>query len=159
MKKVILLIAILLVFSVSTSQAFFMIADPITTEGAANVKVPVHNNSGTALDEGDVVVWDVGSSTGDNDLYVTTTTTADTGLVAGVVSQGGIAVGDQGSIVVYGLAQCDIVDPGPAAGALLCTSGTAGGGTGCSTAALESMAYAITSSSAGTQVNCFVGVK
>ena len=153
-----ILVAVLLVFAVTGAQAYFTIADPKTTEGAANVKVPVYNNSGGALDEGDVVVWDIVSSTGDNDLYVTTTTTANTGLVAGVVSQGGIASASSGSIVVYGLAQCDLAPPGSAGGGLLCTSATAGAGANCTAVTDEPQAYAIASAgiAGNAQGNCFV---
>lgn len=159
MKKVIiLLVVLLLTVAVTGAQAFFMIADPLTTEGAAKVVIPVYNNSGGALDEGDVVVWDIGSSTGDNDLYVTTTTTAATGLVAGVVTKGGIGAGSSGSIVVYGMAECDHVEGG--AGTQLCTSTTAGAGGICSTTALESMSYAIVSALGSSgQSKCFVGGK
>jgi len=157
MKKILSLVAILVLGIATVSYAFFGAADPKTTDGAANVKIPVYNNSGSALDEGDVVVWDIGSSTGDNDLYVTTTTTANTGLVAGVVSEAGIAAASNGSIIVYGLAKCDLVD-GVAAGGLICTGTTAGGGDGCDAVTDEPQAYAITSEagSAAAQVKCFV---
>jgi hypothetical protein len=156
MKKLfIVLVAVLLVGSVTVAQAYFGIADPKTTEGAANVKVPVYNNSGGALDEGDVVVWQIGSSTGDNDLYVTTTVTANTGLVAGVVAQGGIASASSGVIIVYGLAQCDVTVA--AAGTLLCTSAVAGSGGLCTAPTDEPQAYAITSTTGSkAQVDCFV---
>jgi hypothetical protein len=156
MKKLfIILVAVLLVGSVTVAQAYFGIADPKTTEGAANVKIPVYNNSGSALDEGDVVIWQVGSSTGDNDLYVTTTSTANTGLVAGVVAQGGIASASSGVIIVYGLAQCDVL--AAPAGTILCASGTAGAGYGCGELADEAQAYAVANEVGnGTQVECFV---
>jgi len=161
MKKLFVLIAILLICAVPYAQAFFTIADPFTTDGAANVKVPVYNNSGGALTEGAVVVWQIGSSTGDNDLYVTTTTTADTALVAGVVAQGGIASASSGAIVVYGMAQCDTGANSVGDGGQLCTSTQAGTGANCSTAANESFSYAITSAAIGSnsQGNCFVGGK
>ena len=161
MKKLFILIAILLICSVSTSQAFFTIADPQNAELGANVKIPVYNFSSSALGEGDVVVWDVGNSTGDNDLYVNTTTTASTALVAGVVSQGGIAAKSAGSIIVYGLAQCDVGVSGAAAGSILCSGTVAGDGLLCSSTANESFGYAITSEAIGRngQGKCFVGGK
>lgn len=159
MRKILFLLVALLFVSVGNAQAWFA-ADARTTEGAASVKIPVYNNSGSALDEGDVVVWDIGSSTGDNDLYVTTTTTADTGLVAGVVGSGGIASASVGSIIVYGLAQCDVGSGGIAAGGLLCSASTAvGDGDGCASATGEA-SYAI-AGIAGTsdQIECIVRIK
>ncbi len=156
MKKVfIVLVSILCVCSVA--HAYFMIGDPRKTDAAANIKIPVFNNSGVALDTGDVVIWDVGSSTGDNDLYVTTTTTSNTGLVAGVVSSA-IGISSSGSIIVYGFAECDI-DSTPRGnvvnGTILCTSGTAGDGEPCLD---DNQSYAIANATiaAGAQGNCFV---
>lgn len=149
----IVLVSILSICSVTTAQAYFMIADPKSSNGAARVKVPVYNNSGSALDTGDVVIWDVGSSTGDNDLYVTTTTTANTGLVAGVVDSA-IGAASVGFIVTYGFAECDIANT-VLNGTLICTGITAGSGRPCVD---TSQAYAIanaTIASAG-QGNCFV---
>jgi len=158
MKKFLIVLAVLLlVCSVTTAQAYFKIADPKAADGASNVKIPVYNNSGGALDVGDVVVWQIGSATGDDDLYVTTTTTANTGLVAGVVGQT-IATASVGSVITYGFAECDIdtAPLGPVVdGTLLCTSGVAGAGEPCSD---MSQAYAIANATiaAGAQGNCFV---
>lgn len=159
MKKYLsLLFAVLLVGAVSyQAQAHTIAADAKTTEGAAYHVWPVYNNSGSTLDEGDVVVWDIGSSTGDNDLYVTTTTTADTGIVAGVVTSGGIGVASSGDIIIYGLSQCDIGSVGVSAGGLICTSSTAVGDGDACAATDGSGAYAI-AGIAGTsaQIECFV---
>ena len=154
-KVLIVLVAFLLICSVTNVQAYFKIADPATADGAGNIKIPVYNNSGSALDVGDVVIWDIGEATGDDDLYVTTTTTANTGLVAGVVSAA-IASASTGSIITYGLAECDIGSATiTGAGIPLCTSGTEGNGTNCTDA---SQAYAISSAAiaANAQGNCFV---
>ena len=160
MKKLFIVLALVLFAAVTTVHAFYGAADPRTTDGAAYVTVSVYNNSGSDLDEGDVVVWQVGSATGDNDLYVTTTTTADTGLVAGVVMKDGIATASVGDIIVYGLAQCDIESTplGQVAnGALLCTAGTVGDGEPCIVSD-NSQAYAIANAAiaAGAQGSCFV---
>lgn len=161
MRKLLLVLVALLFVSVGNAQAWFA-ADARTTEGAANIKIPVYNNSGSALDEGDVVVWDIGSSTGDNDLYVTTTTTADTGLVAGVVAPGGIAAASVGSIIVYGLAQCDVGSLGVAAGGTICTASTAAGdGDYCANAGTAgNNSYAIAGiTGTSDQIECIVTVR
>lgn len=128
-------------------------------DGPMTITVPVYNNSGSILDAGDVVVWDIGSSTGDNDNYVTTTTTGDTVLVAGVVYPADISTGDTGSIAIFGVVDCDVNAFGAVpAGTPLCTSTTAGAGRACINSA-DSKAYghataAISVSSSG---KCFVG--
>src|SRR3990167_6535385 len=120
MRKLFLILVALLFVSVGNADAWF-VANPRDTAGGANVRIPVYNNSGADLDEGDVVVWDLGSATGDDDLYITTTTTADTGLVAGVIASA-CTTGSDCSLIVYGLAQCDVGAAGIAAGGILCTS-------------------------------------
>lgn len=100
-------------------------------DGPAVWTVPVYNNSGSTLDVGDVVVWDIGSSTGDDDNYVTTTTTADTALVAGVVYRNDIAAGDTGTIVVHGVVDVDVLAGLQSAGGIACTSATAGSARNC----------------------------
>lgn len=130
MRKIIALLVTLLLVSVGNAQAWFA-ADARTTEGAANVLIPVYNNSGGTLDAGDVVVADFDASTGDNDLYVTTTTTADTGLVIGVVWPADIAATAVGSVVVYGFAECDVDAGGIGEASTLCTGTTAGTGGVC----------------------------
>lgn len=159
MKKLFSIIfALLLVVSitgvVSAHQATY---DPQTTSGGAYISVPVYNNSGSSMDPGMVVVWDVDASTGDNDVYVTTTTTADTGLVAGVIWPSTIAASSSGSMVIWGLAECNLSTSGAGEATPLCTSTTAGGGDMCASGAGPGM-YAITSTSgvASAQVGCFV---
>jgi hypothetical protein len=160
MKKYIgLFVAVLLLGSVTYSYSHSILADPKTTDGAAYQVTPIYNNSGAALDAGDVVVWDIGNSTGDNDLYVTTTTTADTGIVAGVVLSA-IGIASEGSAVVWGFAQCDIGAQGVGDGGPICTSATTGGGDMCSDAN-GGQAYAIASAAgaSGAQIECFVHVR
>lgn len=84
----------------------------------------VYNNASADLDAGDVVIWDIDSSTGDNDMYVTTTTTQGTGPVAGVVLNA-ITDGDVGTIVVYGVTTVD-TDPTAGVGAVGIPMGTSG---------------------------------
>ena len=76
----------------------------VDTKAGPSVELEgVYNNSGGTLAVGSVVVWDIVSSTGDNDNYVTTTTTAGTYIVAGVVYPNAIATGDSGQIAVRGV--------------------------------------------------------
>ena len=105
MKKLFLFL-LLSIFVASGVQASPYAYDP--TNGPSALIVPVYNNSGGALDEGDVVVWDTDASSGDDDFYVTTTTTADTDLVAGVVASGGCATASTCNLVIWGIAQCDV---------------------------------------------------
>ena len=120
-----------------------------------NILVPVFNNAGATIDAGDVVVWQIGSSTGNDDAYVTTTTTSDTGIVAGVVWPAGISDQSVGSIAIWGKVQCDIAGTGVGVNGPLCTSGTAGGGQAC---ADNAIAYGVATvdAGAGTQADCFV---
>lgn len=65
--------------------------------------VNVYNNSGSALTSGAVVVWDTSATAGSTlGSYVTTTTTADNDLAAGVVFDDSIAASSSGRIVVWG---------------------------------------------------------
>ena len=102
-------------------------------EGGPNLWLEsVYNNAGATLDVGDVVIWDVDASTGDNDNWVTTTTTADTYQVAGVVYPADIAAGASGSIAIKGPVQVDAIAShlGVVKG-LACTSTTAGSAKDC----------------------------
>jgi len=156
-KFIILTLAIL--FTAGIAYGHTVAIDPKT--GAPSVTIPVYNNSSSTIDAGDVVIWDIDDSTGDNDAYVNTTTTASTGMIAGVVYPADIGAASVGSILIYGVTSCDIV---AAAGVIavdapLCTSGTAGAGTQCE---LTEPTYAHTvtaTTSGGTTVNCFVNVQ
>lgn len=156
MRKLFLVLVALLVVSVGNAQAWFA-ADAKTTDGAASVKIPVYNNSGATLDAGDVVIANFSASTGDNDLYVTTSTTADTGIVVGVVWPADIASTDVGSVVVYGFAECDVNIGGISVDGPICTSTTAGSGKAC-TSATAGYRYAVSNVAGGAngQVSCFV---
>jgi len=129
--RLFLLSALLVVSMAGAVMAQTIACDPVA--GPCFEAQAVFNNSGNTLDVGDVVVWDIGSSTGDNDNYVTTTTTATTGLVAGVVYPVAIATASAGSIVTYGQVTVDATTDGtaPVAGGYICTSGTAGAARTC----------------------------
>ena len=155
-KYLISLLSLLLVTGVAFGASIPSGVNP--KEGPEIWLTEVYNNSGTALDAGDVVVWDIGSSTGDNDNYVTTTTTKDTALVAGVVYPAGIAASASGSIAIRGVVDCDLLAAqDAAAGSFICTSGTAGDGKVCQTA---TNSYAITTGTqSGNSIACFVKVR
>lgn len=137
----------------SAAYAHNLAYDP--TNGPAAIHVPAYNNSGSALDQGDVVIWDIDASTGDDDFYVTTTTTAETSLVAGVVGSGGCAAASSCSIVVWGIAQCDTDAGGVGEMGPLCTSSTAGAGQACTN---SDAAYGIASVAVvgAGQDDCFI---
>ena len=130
MKRLFLLAAVLML-AANTSYAQTIACDPVN--GPCFEAQSVFNNASGALDVGDVVIWDVDASTGDNDNYVNTTTNAMTGLVAGVVYPAAIAVGAQGSIVTYGEVTVDATTDGsaPVSEGYICTSGTAGAARTC----------------------------
>jgi hypothetical protein len=159
MKKYLFAIFAVFVFA-GIALAHQITANPFTTEsGTGNLRIQVYNNSASTLDAGDVVVWDIDASPGDNDMWVTTTTTADTALVAGVIWPAAITSGSVGDMVIYGLAECDIASSSIAEAHQICTSTTAGSGKEC--AATSSYHYAIASvavSGAG-QGACFVNVR
>lgn len=74
--------------------------------GDANrIFTAVLNDSGGTLTSGTVVIWDTGAGDPANaglGAYVTTTTTADSNLVAGVVHQSSIVDQGIGAIQIYG---------------------------------------------------------
>ena len=123
-------------------------------EGPAVWLVPVYNNSGGTLDVGDVVVWDIEQSTGDNDNYVTTTTTADTVLVAGVVYGNDIAAASSGTIAVHGFVSVDMAGGGNTVDGPVCTSATAGSAQSCGNNA-AAFGFVTTVTSSGS-ANVFV---
>ncbi len=86
--------------------------------------VPVY--SAAAVDAGDVVIWAVDDSTGDNDYWVKTTTTGDTVLVAGVVWPGDIGAGEVGTIATRGVVPVDGVGIVAAGGPICTHDATAG---------------------------------
>lgn|SRR3990167_4378570 len=147
-----LVLALLLMSGVAFAASIPQSEDPVA--GPAVWTVPVYNNSGAILDIGDVVVWDIGSSTGDDDNYVTTTTTADTALVAGVVYPSDIAIGGTGTIAVKGVVQVDSHENFVSQPGLACTSVTAGSARPCRTDANAFGINAVTGSNPNVCVHC-----
>lgn len=101
--------------------------------GPAPWLVPAYNNTSSSLAAGSVVIWDIGSSTGDNDNYVNTTTTRDTYIVAGVVYPNAIAAGDTGTIATHGVVPVTVTSAGVTDAGPVCSSTTAGAAVSCST--------------------------
>ena len=67
MKKFVIFLAILLLVSFTGMAESQLFVDP--TAGPEVWVTSVYNNSGGALSAGSIVVWDIASSTGDNDNY------------------------------------------------------------------------------------------
>lgn len=108
--------------------------------GDANaIFTAVLNDSGATLQSGAVVIWDTGAADpADSGLgaWVTTTTSADSNLVAGVVHQSRIVDQGIGAIQIYGARQvltADSTDRPTSAGTAVGTTtvaGQAGSGSG-----------------------------
>jgi len=132
MKKIILsLLVALFLVSVAHAVNIPRVMDP---KNQAEVwTTPVYNNSGKELTVGEVVVWDIGSSTGDNDNYVTVTTSADTALVAGVVWPAAIPTAGTGSIAIYGFVDVDMYSAAETVADIICTSTTTDKAADCTT--------------------------
>lgn len=128
MKKLLLMLFALLCITGVAGAA--NIPSYVDAEGGPEVWItPVYNNSGSSMGAGSVVVWDVDASTGDNDNYVTTTTSADTYIVAGVVYPAAIAAGAVGSIAIRGPVTTNVLNC--AVNGPVCSSAQAGYGNRC----------------------------
>lgn len=134
MKKYLLSFLFALLFATGGAQLACAVAIPEVEDprdGPAVWLVPVYNNSGGTLDVGDVVIWDTEQSTGDNDNYVTTTTTAGTSIVAGVIYGSDIVAGESGKMAVHGVVSVDMAAGGNEVDGPVCTSPTAGSAMSC----------------------------
>lgn len=120
-------LAFLLISGVSFAANIPKVVDPESS--GESWGMTVYNNSGADLDDGDIVIWDIDSSTSDAYMYVTRTSTANTGPIAGVV-RGTITSGSVGEITIFGLDTCDVVTTTniTGAGSPIGTSTTAGSG-------------------------------
>jgi len=153
MKKFTFILVALLVVSFSGLAIAANVPGAVDPKNGPEVWITEVYNNTTALTAGDVVVWDISSSTGDNDNYVTTTTTEDTQLVAGIVWPVGIAAADTGSIAIRGVVDCDI-NGATSAGAILCTADTAGESKNCE---VDHFAFGhALASGTNTTVKCYV---
>lgn len=103
LKSLLLSLSILLMAG-SSAFAGLQIGSDGNRGESNQVLTSVYNNSASALTSGTVVIWDTALSGDANEgAYVTTTTSADSNLVAGVVvSDTILASGGIGTICVYG---------------------------------------------------------
>lgn len=104
MRAKFLLIALALLLLASGQAPAVTISQDGNRGDANRILTSVYNNSTTALTSGTVVIWDTALSGDTNEgAYVTTTTTADSNLAAGVVVSDSIpASGGLGTICVWG---------------------------------------------------------
>ena len=94
-----------LVMSVAPAAAVNISAGGATGRGDSNrIFTAVYNDSGSAMTSGTVAIWDTGTDEAESTFgsYVTTTTTADSNLAAGVVYSDSILDQSFGVICVYG---------------------------------------------------------
>lgn len=138
MKK---LIAIsLAVLLLAGGQAFALQISSDGVRGDANrIFTAVFNDAGSTLTSGTVVIWDTGAADPTDaglGAYVTTTTSADSNLAAGVVHSSSIVDQGVGAIQIYGAREVLTADgtdrPTTVGGAVGTTTvaGQAGTGTG-----------------------------
>lgn len=132
MKKYLLFVlAILLSVGVANAAGIPVVVDPLNAPEVWTQEV--YNNAGSALTSGTVVVWNMASDTTDANYayrtsWVSTTTTADDVLVAGVVVDDSIPAASTGTIAIYGPVYARVADASDAvtAGDLVGTYTTAG---------------------------------
>uniref|UniRef100_A0A6M3LI06 Uncharacterized protein n=1 Tax=viral metagenome TaxID=1070528 RepID=A0A6M3LI06_9ZZZZ len=131
MKRLFLIIALIIfVAGVANAANIARVVDPKNQPEVWTTIV--YNNDDAVMNPGAVVIWDIDASTGDNDNYVTITTTADTQLVAGIVYPTAIPVGGIGSIAIYGCVDVDY-NAAETVADVVCTSGTEQEGADCTT--------------------------
>jgi hypothetical protein len=128
-----------------------------TTDTAKyNKLLRVYNADTVAHENGDVVVWQYDAVYG---LEITTTTSANNPLVAGVVYPDTIAAGGWGTIMVYGYHPAVTIGVANASGDVLVTS-TTGEATGVFNVATTTMAYpvgiALEATTSSTTVKAFI---
>lgn len=150
MRKVLsILFAILFIAGTAYAANIQSMVNP--TAGPEVWITPVYNNSTSTVSVTEVVIWDVDASTGDNDNYINTTTTAGTHLVAGVVYPSDIAAKSAGTIAIGGIVTVEVLAAsGAFTDSALCTSTTAGSAKACATANLANRFGHATASAADT---------
>ena len=119
--------AFLFAFALATSNA--LANNPNNPESYQEL-ITIYNNSGSALTSGTVVIWDTTGTAGTTlGGYVTTTTSADSNLAAGVVVSDSIPASERGVICTKGPCQvlmANSTDGTAAAGTPIGTSTVAG---------------------------------
>jgi hypothetical protein len=134
MKRLFILTALIVCLTVGIVYAanIVRVVDPQNQKEIWITEVYNDDDASATMTAGSVVVWDIHSSTGDNDNYVTETSTADTGLVAGVVYPTDIAFGATGTIAIYGIVDVD-TNGAQTVDDVLCTSTGVGVADDCTT--------------------------
>lgn len=148
------LIALLVFVGVASAQ---IAIDP--ENGPVSQLIPVYNNASATVTAGDVVIWDIDASTGNDDFYVTTTTDADSSIVAGVVWPNSCATKTRCTIAVWGTGVTVNTTGGPGTTSELCTSGTAGKATQCSEAGDPNRFGQCTGEDSSNTCKAFINVK
>lgn len=111
----------------------------VTDATRYNKLLRVYNADNVAHENGDVVVWQYDAVYG---LEITTTTSANNALVAGVVYPNTIAAGGFGTIMVYGYHPAVTIGVANSSGAVLITS-TTGEATGVFDVSVSTEAYSV----------------
>lgn len=152
-KKLLSTLAIVLGLSVGLKADVWVGGAGAQTDVTRNNKlVWVYNSDTVAHENGDVVVWFDGTTDG---LEVSTTTTANSKLVAGVVYPNTIEAQTWGSVMIYGYHPAVTIGVANAAGDCLGTS-TTGEATGITTTADACVATALEATTSSTTVKAFV---
>jgi len=96
--------AALLVAGLISTQSFALTVSSSGDRGFSNrITTVVRNNSGSTLTSGAVVIWDSSpTATANEGAWITTTTSADSNLAAGVLLSDSAADGELCEIVIYG---------------------------------------------------------
>lgn len=150
-------ILVALMFAVSTS----MVAADVRVGPAVvdrddvkqnNILITVKNTSGSAVENGDLVIWKDGTLDG---LEVSSTATANSKLIAGVVYPSTIADGAYGTIMVYGYHPAIELSAANTAGDCIGTSTTAEEGAPTTTVG-ACIATALETTASSTTVKGFV---
>ena len=120
-------IAQTMVNTINIGSSIPNVVDPVA--GPEVWTLPVYSSS--LLDVGNVVIWAIQDSSGDNDYWVEESSTADTVLVAGIVWPAPIAAGGTGTIAVRGIVTDETagttgVEGSIDAGDSVCMSSTSG---------------------------------
>lgn len=152
MKK---LLAIALLFTNALAFADSKVGEAVidrTDVKSHNMLIFVKNTSGSAVENGDVVAWKDGTIDG---LEVTSTATANSKLVAGIVYPNTIADGAWGTVMVYGYHSAITIGVANSAGDCLGTS-TSAEATGITTTAGACVATALEATTSSTTVKGLV---
>lgn len=133
----------------------FAVSEPVTINPMVDPPAATETVYGsTTIPSNAVVIWDIASSSGDNDYYVTIGTTADSALVAGVALRNfGAPTGNVGRIAVRGVVDVLKTAALLAPGDLICTSTSGGRVAVCSSKTDDSNAVGFVTEAAAPSAN------